>query len=146
MEQGKQQQDAQEQEQQQAQQEERSQPPEPQRTEIVDAGTKNIKKQLPSKLVVGCAILVLVVGGIIIMTNKGRTNSQPVHKPVTGQAQQKLDAERTEREQRQVEGLRDQEFFIRDERADTSSPQIFRGLDTEAPKAGEPPRVCRRVN
>ena len=105
-------------------------------TTVEDGEAGNTKKPVSLKLVIGGAVIFLVVvSGAIFMANNSKTPAQPAYTPTAAdQAQQKADADKAEREQRQVEGLRDQDFFMRDERAESTVSQIFRGLTTEAPK------------
>ena len=105
-------------------------------TTVEESGITKTKKPIPIKLIIGGVVIFLVVvSGIVFMANNGNKPAQPAHTPTAAdQAQQKADADKAEREQRQVEGLRDQDFFMRDERAESTISQIFRGLTTEAPK------------
>ena len=109
--------------------------PEKPETTIEEVDEKKTKKSLPSIVVFGgLIILILFIGGLVFIGNRGG-NSEPAHKPSAADiAQQKIDADREGREQRQIDGLRDDDFFIRDERVQPSASQLFRGLTTEAPK------------
>jgi type IV secretory pathway VirB10-like protein len=108
----------------------------PESTSVVDTGANTAKKPLSSGAIIGAAVLfIIVVGGFMFLIGRGKDSSQTAYTPTAAdQAQQKADADRAAREQRQIEGLRDADFFIRDEDAVTDTKQLTRGLNTEAPK------------
>jgi len=105
-------------------------------TTIVEAGAKDAKKPFPFKLVgVGVILSLVLIGGIWIFGNRAKPSTEAAHTPSAADvAQQKVDTERAARERRQVEGIRDDDFFVRDERAEPSNVQLFRGLNTERPE------------
>jgi len=115
-------------------------------TDVAEAGVRKDKKHFSSKMVVGgLVICLIVIGGIMLITNKGKKSvSQPAHKPTTADiAQRKADADRAEREQRQVQGISDDDYVVRDERAEPSNLPLFRGLNTEKPKSSSTPEEER---
>ena len=97
-------------------------------TNITEANAGKGKKSLPSwVVVVGLIIITFGFGGILFIAS-GSNNAEEYQPTANDLAQFKLDSERAERDQRQTDSIRDQNFIVREETTQTNN-QIFKGLN-----------------
>jgi len=97
-------------------------------TNITETNAGKGKKSLPSwVVVVGLIIITFGFGGILFIASDSK-NAEEYQPTADDLAQFKLDSERAERDQRQTDSIRDQNFVIREETTQTNN-QIFKGLN-----------------